>query len=287
MSDFGILTLATRSDCLKAIGLALSLRVSNPGVKTAVACHPDLAEILEPFFDFIVEEKAGLKGFAHKVYLDRYTPFQTTFFFDSDVFVFKSILDVVLNWPVQAYTAAGNYVTGGISPFGLDRAKVLKRLGVNQLVHIDGAGHALFRKPECISVFDRAREITENYKEYGYGARYADEDVMNIVMTEKNLVPVSREEGFFSRYLTARPGTMNMSVKDGRCRYVHVKTGKLVEPVMMHFAADEAPLIYTAQLWHLFKHFGVPTKGLARLAYSDWFNRYPRLYLHNLKKRLL
>ena len=285
MNDFGILTLATKSDYLKAIGLALSLKVSNPDVKTAVACHRDLADKLQPFFDFVVEEKAGLKGFAHKVYLDHYTPFETTFFFDSDVFIFKPVLELVARWPVQSYIAGGNYVTGGFSPFGLDRVRVLKRIGAEQLVHIDGAGHALFRKPECTPVFERAREITENYREYGYGARYADEDVMDVVMTEQNLVPIPKK-GFFSRYLSARPGTMSLSVKDGHCRYIDAETGEAVEPWMMHFAADEAPLAYTAQLWRLFMHFGIPTQGLVKLAYTDWFNRYPRLYLHNLKKRL-
>ncbi|OYV43651.1 MAG: hypothetical protein B7X10_06355, partial [Burkholderiales bacterium 21-58-4] len=54
--NFGVLTLATPNDHLKAIGLALSLRVSNPGVPTAVACSPAVGSLLEPYFDHVIAE---------------------------------------------------------------------------------------------------------------------------------------------------------------------------------------------------------------------------------------
>ena len=76
--SFGILTLATPSDYLKAIGLALSLKVSNPGVPLAVACHPRIKPLLAPHFDFVIDEQPDIRGFAHKVYLDYYTPFEKT-----------------------------------------------------------------------------------------------------------------------------------------------------------------------------------------------------------------
>src|SRR6476659_3591148 len=101
---FGILTLATPNDYLKAIGLALSVRVSNPGVPIAVACSPRVMPLVKPYFDVVVEEKAGLRGFVHKVYLDQYSPFDETVFFDSDVLVFRSVLPYVAEWRQHAYT---------------------------------------------------------------------------------------------------------------------------------------------------------------------------------------
>ena len=92
IAPFGILTLATPNDYLKAIGLALSVRVSNPGVPVAVACSAKVRPFVAPYFDHVIAEQAGLRGFVHKVYLDRYSPFTETMFFDSDVLVFKPVL---------------------------------------------------------------------------------------------------------------------------------------------------------------------------------------------------
>jgi len=187
--SFGFLTLATRADYLKAIGLSLSLEASNPGVPRAVACSENLFPLLDPYFDYLVPEIKGLKGFAHKVYLDVYTPFDKTMFFDSDVLVFQRVEEHIRTWPAQPYNACGKWRADGVSAFGLDRAKVAKRLGVSKLVCIDGAGHAYFDKSESFSIFERARYITERYDEFGGGAKYADEDVINMVMTEFGLEP--------------------------------------------------------------------------------------------------
>lgn len=284
--DFGILTLATPNDYLKAIGLALSLKVSNPGVKTAVACSAKLFSILRPYFDHLVEERKGLRGFAHKVYLDQYSPFKTTLFFDSDILVFKNVHDYINTWPKQPYAACGQWMTGGLSSFGLDRAAVIKRLGVDKLVGIDGAGHALFHVPESNPLFDRAREITESYSEFAGNAKYADEDVMNMAMTEFGMAPAQSGQ-FFARYCSARPGTMEIDSRVGLCRFLDSQTGDVFEPCMIHFAADEAPLPYTYQLWLLFGKFGVSRKELLRLGVKDWFNREIYLRLHRVKQKLI
>jgi len=94
-ASFGFLTLATRADYLKAIGLSLSLEVSNPGVPRAVACSEDLFPLLEHYFDFLVPEVKGLKGFAHKVYLDVYTPFSKTMFLTLMSWCFSALRSIL------------------------------------------------------------------------------------------------------------------------------------------------------------------------------------------------
>src|ERR1700751_3928974 len=123
---FGVLTLATTDDYRKAIGLALSVRVSNPGIPIAVACSPRARPFLEPYFDQVVDKDPALHGYVHKIHLDRYSPFDETFYFDSDVLVFRPLQEVLDSWRGQPFAACGNYVTTGISPFGLDRTRVLK-----------------------------------------------------------------------------------------------------------------------------------------------------------------
>lgn len=270
--DFGILTLATPNDYKKAIGLALSARISNPGVPLAVACSPKLALTLSPYFDFFVEENPGLRGFVHKVHLDKYSPFKDTFFFDSDVLLFRDLKPIAQQWANQPYTACGTYLSDGHSAFGLDRARVLKKINKQELVVIDGAGHAFFRKPDCLAVFDLAREITDKHLEYAGNIKYADEDVMDIAMTMMGLAPAP-EADFFSRYLSASPGTMSMDATRGLCTYVAAQTGEVTSPHMMHFAANEAAFQYAWQLHRLFKSASVSSSGLLTDAVSDFYTR--------------
>jgi hypothetical protein len=282
--NFGILTLATPNDYLKAIGLALSLKVSNPGVPLAVACHPRLKHLLEPHFDFVVEERPDVRGFAHKVHLDHYSPFDRTLFLDSDILVFKSVAPYIQAWGDAPYIATGHYVIGGFSSFGFDRNKLLKRMGLERMVCIDGAGHAFFCKPACRGFFDRAREITSNYKEIAGNAKYADEDVMNIVMTEFSIAPPPRYP-FFSRHISAKWGTWEMDAAIGKCIGALVETGMSFEPCMMHFAENEAPLAYSLQLLKLFSKFDLPTKELFKFGSKLFWKRHIKTPLYKMLVR--
>jgi len=279
--SFGILTLATPSDYRKAIGLALSARVCNPGVPIAVACSPKLRPLLSPYFDYVIDENPTLRGFEHKVHLDRYSPFEDTFFFDSDVLLFKNLASIVEDWNDQPYTACGGYRNDGFGSFGLDRAAVLRKLGKENFVEIGGAGHGYFRKPACQTIFDLAREITANYHDYAGDIKYADEDVINIAMTILGLVPASGQ-GFFSRYLSATPGTLEMDATKGVCKFIARHSGLPMAPYMMHFAANEAPFPYANQLRRIFKNNGVSTRGLYRAATIDFYDLEVRPRLKRL-----
>jgi hypothetical protein len=284
--EFGFLTLATMNDYLKAIGLALSIRVSNPGVPIAIACSNKVRPLVEPYFDYMIEEKAGIKGFIHKVYLDIYSPFENTVFFDSDVLVFKPVKPFVQAWSDRAYNAVGMYCNDGKSAFDLDRAAMLKKIGKENFVEIGGAGHAIYFKPKCIEIFDYARKVSENYKEYSGGARYADEDAMNIVMTTMDIEPrnneLSKGHYLMSRHLGARPNTIKMDASKGICKFVYNDTGEIWEPCMMHFACNEAPVVYTWQLYLLFRKFNVSTKGLFSLGAQDFYELYIKPKIRNI-----
>jgi hypothetical protein len=278
-TSFGVLTLASSSDYLKAIGLALSLRTSNPGVPIAIACSRKLEPVLAPYFDYVIEEHPGVRGFEHKVHLDEYTPFETTFFFDSDVLVFKPLKPYVELWGHPAYSAVGGYKTSGFSDFGLDRATVLKKIGFDRLTVIDGAGHACFRVQESKPLFDLARSITANYKDYAGDIKYADEDAVAIAMTMLQMPPAPYGD-FFSRYLSAKPGTLEMDASHARCRFIWQDTNLPFDPCMMHFAANEAAIPYTRELFRLFRNKGVPTDGLFALGFEDAWTTHVKWPLH-------
>lgn len=283
--NFGILTLATKSDYLKAIGLALSLRVSNPGIPVAITCSKNIRSLVEPYFDYVIDEDPSLRGFEHKVNLDRYTPFDETLFLDSDVFVFKDVKPYLKTWGNFPYTACGDYVTEGFSSFNFDIAKSLKSLGREKFVKVEGVGHGLFRKPDCIDFFEKAREVTKNYPQYAGDAKYSDEDVISIVMTMMDFSPAPWAD-FFSRHLSAEPGTMEMDASKGKCTFILRGSREPYSPCTMHFSRDEAAFSYSWQLFKLFRRFNIPTKGLFRFAIICFYKREVRLRLHEYKKRL-
>lgn len=284
--EFGILTLATKNDYVKAIGLALSLMKSNPAVERAVACDPSIFPLLKDFYHHLIPEVKGLKGFAHKVYLDKYTPFKKTLFLDSDILVYRSVLPFVDKWPKVPFSSTGNYVTDGFSSFGFDRKAILEKLGKEKLVCIDGAGHSVFVLPDAVPVFDRAREITANYSHFVGNIKYADEDVMNYVMTEMGIPPALNVPEFFSRYLSIKSGTLKIDLSTPYCGFVEVSLGQWYEPCMMHFAANEAPVHYFRYLSVLYGSAGLSRLVLINPFFKDCFDTYMRPYLSRLKKRL-
>jgi hypothetical protein len=268
---FGVLTLATRNDYRKAIGLALSLRVSNPDVPVAVACSREVRPLLAPHFDAVIDEDPSLRGFVHKVHLDRYTPFEDTFFFDSDVLVFRDLRPFLNEWQDQAYNVCGHYMRDGVTATGFDRKFVRDRIGKDELAVIDGAGHCYFRKPACLEFFDLARRVTANYPDYVGGTiRYFDEEAVSIAMTIMGVRP-RKWDGFFSRHLSAVPGTLKLDATNGVCKLVDRANGRTVTPCMMHFAANEAPVTYARQLRRLYRKFDVSPEGLYSMALADLF----------------
>lgn len=284
-AEFGFLTMATPNDYLKAIGLALSLRCSNPSIPIAVACSKKVAPLVEKYFDYVVEEKAGLRGFVHKIYMDEYTPFKDTVFFDSDILVFKPVKPIVESWGDASYYACGKFITDGKSTFGLETSRVLALTGKSKMVDIGGAGHALFRMPEAQKVFERAREITADYKNIAGDIPYADEDVINIVMTEFDMSPAPYGE-FFARTIGAKFGTLKMNAAKAQCSYVYIGDNQRHEPCMIHFAANEAPILYSWELFKLYKQFSVPSDGLLKLCVEDFYERYIKLTISKYKRRL-
>ena len=79
-------------------------------------------------------------------------------------------------------------------------------------------------------------------------------------------LPPMPKPDFFSRHVSGKPGTHRIDASRGICEFVFQDTGEVMHPCMMHFAANEAPLVYHWQLAKLFRKFGVKEPGLLRSA---------------------
>lgn len=282
MSESGILTMCYEADWHKAIGLSLCLRARSTKLPTAVVAPETLRAKLEPYFDNFIPERTDLRGFMHKVYLDEYSPFTKTLFLDADMLVFRDPQELFDRWAGNAYMARGRSVKEGKSSFGLDRARILERLNKKSFACIDGAGHAYFEKPACHVVFNRAREVLQEYSSWAPSAAVADEDILGIVMTELDIHPELNKQvvGFPKAILkTIAP----MDPVRGTCEYIDLD-GDHLNPLIMHFPRDMSPLLYHKHLALLSTQFQGPKGVIFR--YIGWKEWGRHTVLHGIKRKL-
>ena len=83
-----------------------------------------------------------------------------------------------------------------------------------------------------------------------------------------------------------KKGTLNMDASIGKCSFKLAESGEPLEPCIMHFAANEAPLSYTLQLFKLYKKNRSPTRGLFKLGALDVWERYIKSPLHRMLKKM-
>lgn len=271
LSEFGFLTLATKNDILKAIGLYYSLKKIHPSIPVAIACTSEVEYLARKHFDIVILQNTSLRGFEHKVNLDKYTPFNKTLFLDADILVFRDLLEIINKWSGSIYAVRGTYRTNFISAFGLDSNIVLKKIDKPQLVNLGGAGHGYFELPQAEKVFDKAREITNNYEHYANKCKYADEDVIGIALTILD-IPPKLEPWFQSRIIHALKGTINVSSIPPHLSFVAKETKDEVNPYFIHFAVKEGPFIYRKLLSDIYKDNEISMGySLWKMALKDYF----------------
>ena len=253
-SQFGFLTLAIKKDYKKAIALSLRIRQLMPGIPIAVVCPSFLHDNLSPFFDTVITEYPNLRGFEHKLYLDKYSPFEKTFFLDADILMIREIGDYIADWTGSAYAVRGHLVTSGISSFGLDRELALTIIDKTEFAHIGGAGHAYFEKPACERVFNEAREIAANYTVFK-AERLADEDVMGIAMSKLDIRPKDNKR-FLGSPWAAVNNSFKIDVNNNFCSYEDAIFGK-VSPAIIHFPSMGKPLTYAREMRKIFRKNGL------------------------------
>lgn len=253
-TDFGFLILAIKKDYKKAIALSLRIRHLMPGIPIAVAASPpSLEEKLRPFFDEFIHQDPKLKGFEHKLYLDKYSPFDKTFYLDADILMIEEISDFIRNWTGSAYAVRGHIVKEGMSSFGLDRKKVLNLISRDEFMNIDGAGHAYFEKPACYKVFDEARNIVLEYDKFGADG-LADEDVIGIALSKFGIKPKENNELLGSPWCAIN-NSFSIDVNKNICSYEDKLFGT-VNPSLIHFATLAKPFTYAKEMQKVFRGAG-------------------------------
>jgi len=271
-NECGVITLAIPKDYKKAIALALTLKEHTPKLPISIVCPEVLKSKVEPFFDQVIIERSDLKGFEHKLYLDEYSPYEKTFFFDADILIIKDIMPIINKWAGNPYAVRGHLATEGLSSFGLDRKFALGIIRKEGFVVIDGAGHAYFEKPDCKVVFDKAREILGQYDIYQTKS-FADEDAVAIAMTMLGIKPMENN-GFLGSPWCSINNSFVINTDNSICIYDDLIHG-VVEPYIVHFPTFAYPLIYARELRRTYKRNNIKVGGI-------WFQAIKEIFIFNI-----
>jgi hypothetical protein len=267
-SEYGVLTLAIPKDYKKAIAMALTLKEHSPTLPVSIVCPKNLRQLVAPYFDLVIDEREDLRGFEHKLYLDQYSPYQNTFFFDADILIIKDIMPIIERWSGNAYAVRGHWAQEGVSSFGLNRKNVLELLKKKSFAVIDGAGHAYFEKPGCETVFDACRNIRNEFSIYG-ATRFADEDAVGIALTLLNISP-KENDGFLGSPWCAINNSFKIDTDKSLCDYEDLLVGR-VEPYIVHFPTFAYPFTYARELSKTFRRHNIKVTGLWLQAFKEWF----------------
>jgi hypothetical protein len=285
--DYGVITLAIPKDYKKAIALALTLNEHSPGLPISIAVPAHVRPLLEPYkhlFDKIITQRAELKGFEQKLYLDEYSPYQKTFFFDADILILKDIRPIIEKWSGSDYAARGQLTKGGVSAFGLDRQFVLNLIGKKSFSKIDGAGHAYFEKPGCQRVFDKAREVLSEYHKY-QAEKFADEDAVGIAMTMLDIAP-KKNDGFLGSPWCAINNSFKIDTDNSSCSYDDLVDG-YVEPCAIHFPILAQPIVYARELRKTYKRNGIKVNGIWGQAFKEYVRINVYYPLASMRRKIL
>jgi len=282
--EFGVITLAIPKDYKKAIALALTLKERSPGLPISIVCSDVLKPKVQPYFDQVIIERSDLKGFEHKLYLDEYSPYQNTFFFDADILIIKDIAPIINKWSGSAYAVRGYFETDNISSFGLNRKFVLDLINKKQFSVIDGAGHAYFEKPACHVVFDEGRKVLSEYVKYK-AARFADEDAMGIAMTLLDIAP-KQDKQFLGSPCCAINKSFKINTNNATCTYKDLVLGD-VNPYFVHFPSLTHPFIYTREMVSTYKRHNAHVSGVWAVAAKELLILNVYWPLAALRKKIL
>ncbi|HCP13232.1 MAG TPA: hypothetical protein DIT89_12935 [Planctomycetaceae bacterium] len=167
-ADYGVLTIATGAPEYKemARALARSLRRFSPGLRLAVVTDdPQLAS----HFDIVVPvDWTRGRGVLQKMYLDLYTPFQRTLFIDCDCLVFRDV-----SYVFDVFTGGYSIIPADIyelstrNPREIDFSKMQRRIGQPWVYGFNGGAYYIEKGTLSQQIFQRGREIANNFSEYG------------------------------------------------------------------------------------------------------------------------
>ena len=238
----GVLTIAHGDPIYieMAKSLARSIDRFSPGLPKAIVTDSD-DEDLKQSFQFIIPLNPNWgTDVRQKLYLDLYTPFKKTIFIDSDCLVLRSLLPAFNAFSGgQCIVPNRTWELSEQNPHhGTDFQKLQQKTGLRAYTGFNGGLYYLEEETPTINIFERGREILEDFESYGLcefregRGCPGDEPVLGIALTQLNSAPTE-----FAGLLIASPfglnGKFHLDAVRGQSSFQHYHEN--LSPSVIHF----------------------------------------------------
>jgi len=285
----GIITMAFGKD--RYIKMAKCLGKSIKRINNEVSTDIVTDRIRENFesFDYKIKmDKKRGNGVTQKLYLNYYSPFDTTLFIDSDCIVYR---DINIMW--ERFDSCGEFAVEieGYArkeddyKWSKNLEKTLEKSGIEKLPLYNG-GVYYFKKSEITEkVMEKAREFYRRRKELGikpFKNSPVNEETVIGMSIEKSKIEMPTFSGKImgkSEYEYEK--IKHVNVLDGECK--HIRKGEQFNPVLIHYnIGRQTSYDYLKQIYMLeggegvFSRVNYFSKALLKSNYHDVKSRIKR-----------
>jgi len=215
--------------------LALSLSITNPGIERAVITDAADDEFDGLYDIYIPYNKTYGEGLSQKLYLDKYSPFDETFFIDADCLVFNSLEPVLALCKKHSFVVFGDEVIS-TGEWYMDVAYICKKFNLVNIPLFNGGTYYFTKTDIAYKIYNKARELKSNYIELGFKdfrGSINEEPLIAVAMAINNTGAVN-DNGTAMRTPIGLIGPLKIDILKNTCLFN--KEGVIVEPVILHFS---------------------------------------------------
>jgi hypothetical protein len=288
----GIITIAQGSKRYinMAKELAISLSISNPGLKKALATDSDDPE-LKLLYDVIIPTNSAFGiGIVQKLYMLDYSPFDETLFIDVDCLVLKDINFLFEEFCKKDVSVIGKKVTEG-KIFGFSVNEMKTKLKLLFIPTFNGGTYYFKKTPKAQNVFEKAKEYLQQYDSLGidrHRGNINEEPLMAIAMGFYEQEPIDdKGKGMYTP--VGQKGVFKMDVLRGYCEFY--KRDVKVSPAIMHFGGGYPEAfhyrreILKMHLYYKYKFPKIIASVIVNCSYNPVYIVY--VFLYRIFKKII
>lgn len=226
----------------QAIALARSFRKHMPGRRLCLVTDREIEDQL--FDDVVIMDPIGIPGTILKIRLHEYSPYEETFFIDSDCIVLRDFSEHVERMRAWDFTPVCNsYLRAGDDDLWLsDVGASLEKVGGVSFPKFNGGVYFFRRCDFTKTMFAKARDMLDQSKALGIldfdSAGPGDETVIGMALAQMHAGPLYDDDFDLMRTPLNSKGTITADPILGRSRML--KNGREMSPAIMHFCGPYA-----------------------------------------------
>jgi hypothetical protein len=245
--------------------LAMSIKLNAPDLESAVLTDSTDPELAELYTHVIPHEPYMGSQMEPKFHLDRFTPFEESFYIDTDCLVLNNLDAMWAAFQGQYFGIPGwRYLTASDVDQAVDVPFVLDRYQLTSLPKFNGGCYYFRSGEETTRFFDTARDLFTRAAELRIGffrdGGFSDEPLFALALALHGLKLTSLGVRGPWTPLQSR-GAIHLDVFAQECSFL--KEGITVYPDLVHFPGGYRECYaYHREVWKLQRHFGRPTPPL-------------------------